>query len=61
MIKNKQFFTLFFSQSISNIGEQIYILALPWFVYELTHSTLTMGTVAAMISLPQILFGFFLG
>lgn len=42
---------------ISNVGDAIYILALPWIAYELTHSSIIMGTLYATEILPIILFG----
>lgn len=61
MLKNKKFVSLFTGQTISNIGEQLYLIAVPWLVFELTQSTLTMGTVSAVIAFPQIIFGLLIG
>lgn len=53
--------SLFSGQTFSNLGEQLYLIAIPWLVYEMTQSTLTMGTVAAIIAFPQIIFGLIIG
>ncbi|MED4129458.1 MFS transporter [Shouchella miscanthi] len=60
-MKNKNFISLFTGQTISNTGEQVYLIALPLIIYELTRSTLTMGTVSAIIAIPQLIFGLFIG
>lgn len=57
----KNFFVLFVGQTISNLGNQIYLIGLPWLVYELTKSSLQMGSIAAVTALPDILFALFVG
>lgn len=58
---NKNFLILFGGQTVSNIGDQIYLIALPWLVYELTQSSFDMGTISAINALPQIFFAIFMG
>lgn len=58
---NKDFLILFGGQTISNIGDQIYLIALPWLVYELTQSSFDMGTISAINALPEIIFAIFMG
>jgi len=55
------FLILFCGQTISNLGNQIYLIALPWLVYELTQSSSQMGTIAAITALPDVLFTLFVG
>lgn len=58
---NPRFWSLFSGQTVSNIGDQIYLIALPWMVYDLTHSNVAMGTISAVNILPQIFLGMFIG
>lgn len=58
---NKDFLILFGGQTVSNIGDQIYLIALPWLVYELTQSSFDMGTISAINALPEIVFAIFMG
>ncbi|KHF37802.1 MFS transporter [Halalkalibacter okhensis] len=61
MLKNRKFMSIFSGQTISNFGEQFYLIAIPFLVYEMSQSTLTMGTVSAIIAFPQIIFGLLIG
>ena len=38
-------------ESISLIGDQFYLIALPWLVLQLTSSALTLGTMLALTGL----------
>ncbi|MCM3439828.1 MFS transporter [Metabacillus halosaccharovorans] len=58
---SKNFLILFSGQTISNLGNQIYLIALPWLVYELTHSSFDMGTISAIMALPDLLFALIFG
>ncbi|WP_175640422.1 MFS transporter [Metabacillus schmidteae] len=58
---SKDFLILFSGQTISNLGNQIYLIALPWLVYELTHSSFDMGTISAIMALPDLLFALIIG
>lgn len=58
---NKNFWILFTGQSISNLGDQIYLITLPILVYELTKSSFIMGTVSAVNIIPELLFALFIG
>lgn len=42
--------------SISMLGDQFTLLALPWTVLQLTHDPLVLGTVLAVIGVPRALF-----
>lgn len=56
-----QFLVLFGGQTLSNLGNQIYLIALPWLVYELTKSSFQMGAIAAVTAIPHLLFALFIG
>ena len=53
---HKQFISLWLARTISLIGDQIYLLALPWLTYNLTHSGTKMSFVIAFEMLPFIIF-----
>ncbi|TYS60563.1 MFS transporter [Bacillus infantis] len=59
--KNKQFVFLFTGTTISSLTFQIYTMVLPFLVYDITQSTLPMGTMRAIEYLPNILLGLFIG
>jgi Transmembrane secretion effector len=42
---------------ISRMGDVLYTFALPWIAYELTHSSLVLGTLYATEIVPVLLFG----
>jgi MFS family permease len=46
---------------VSRIGDALYTFALPWMAYELTHSSLVLGTLYATEILPVLLLGAFAG
>ena len=46
---------------VSRIGDALYTFALPWMAYELTHSSLALGTLFATEIVPVLLFGAFAG
>lgn len=46
---------------VSQLGDALYTFALPWIAYELTHSSLVMGTLFATEIIPILLFGAFAG
>jgi MFS family permease len=46
---------------VSRIGDALYTFALPWMAYELTHSSLVLGTLYATEIVPVLLFGAFAG
>lgn len=46
---------------VSRIGDALYTFALPWLAYELTHSSLVLGTLYATEALPVLLLGPFAG
>ena len=52
----RDFRLLFVGQGISLLGDQFYLLALPWLVLELTGSGLVLGTVLLAASAPRMIF-----
>lgn len=61
LLKNKWFSIYFTALSLSKIGNQIYILAIPWLVMEQTGSVALMSGMMAVGILPSIIFGPFIG
>ncbi|MGF1761771.1 MFS transporter [Aliivibrio kagoshimensis] len=59
--KNKTFVTLFSSALFVSFASQIYTLALPLLVYELTQSSEWMGWMRAVEFLPNLLLALFIG
>src|SRR5258706_13293565 len=47
---------LWIGEGISLLGDQFYLIALPWLVLQLTGSALALGTVLALASIPRALF-----
>lgn len=43
--------------AVSKLGDAVYIFALPWIAYELTQSSVIMGTIYATEILPILIFG----
>ena len=41
---------------LSMLGDQFTLIALPWWVLQMTGSTVVLGTVLALISVPRALF-----
>ncbi|MGA9532724.1 MAG: MFS transporter [Anaerolineales bacterium] len=56
MISNRSFRFLVIGQFISAIGDQFYLIAMPWLALELTGSGVVAGTVLAVASLPRAVF-----
>jgi MFS family permease len=49
------------SSLVSRLGDALYVFALPWMAYELTHSVLVLATLYATEIVPVLLFGAFAG
>lgn len=58
---NRDFFLLWQGQLVSAFGDALYAIALNLFVLELTGSTAVMGTIMALVTVPKVLLGPFLG
>ena len=52
---NRNFFLLWQGQMVSVLGDALYDIALNFFVLEMTGSTVIMGTVMALVTVPRIL------
>src|SRR5579859_4022675 len=52
----RNFRLLWIGEGISLLGDQFYMIALPWLVLQLTGSALALGTVLALASIPRALF-----
>ncbi len=52
----RDFRVLWIGESISLLGDQFYLIALPWLVLELTGSALELGVVMALAGIPRALF-----
>lgn len=58
---NKNFFLLWQGQMVSVLGDVIYIIALDFWILDMTGSTALMGLLSAITMLPRIVFGPFVG
>ncbi len=56
LLGRTDFRLLWLSQATGRLGDQIYLVALPWLVLQLTGDVLTMSVVLATASLPRALF-----
>lgn len=56
IIKNRNFRLLWIGEGVSLLGDQLYLIALPWLVLQLTGNALSMGTVLALAAVPRALF-----
>ena len=56
LFKNRNFSLLWFGELISLVGDQFYLIALPWLVLQMTGDGLAVGTVLAVAGIPRALF-----
>ena len=56
VLKNYNFRLLWIGQGTSLLGDQFFMIALPWLVLKLTDDPLALGTVLALIGIPRALF-----
>jgi hypothetical protein len=56
VLKNRNFRMLWIGEGISLLGDQFYLIALPWLVLSLTGNPLAVGAVMAMAGIPRALF-----
>jgi MFS family permease len=56
ILKNYNFRMLWIGQGTSLLGDQFFMIALPWLVLKLTDDPLALGTVLALIGIPRALF-----
>ncbi|TCP59034.1 transmembrane secretion effector [Tumebacillus sp. BK434] len=59
--RNRQFLYLWVGTLFSGLTFHIYTLGLPLMIYDLSHSTLAMSSMAVMNMLPYVLFGMLAG
>src|SRR5262249_33662701 len=55
-LKVRNFRLLWIGEGISLLGDQFYLIALPWLVLQLTGSALALGTIMALASIPRAVF-----
>ncbi|MFV9511019.1 MFS transporter [Tepidibacillus sp. LV47] len=58
---NPSFRLLWIGRLISQLGDKLYLLALPWLVLEISHSAFYTAITLSLEILPEILFGPFIG
>jgi MFS family permease len=56
VLKNYNFRLLWIGQGTSLLGDQFFMIALPWLVLKLTNDPLALGTILAMIGIPRAVF-----
>src|SRR5512139_2139502 len=56
VLQNRNFRMLWIGEGISLLGDQFYLIALPWLVLSLTGNALAVGAVLAMAGIPRVLF-----
>src|ERR1700704_5162053 len=56
MLAGRDFRLLWFGQSVSILGDQFYLVALPWLVLYLTGSGLALGTILLTATLTRVAF-----
>lgn len=59
--KNKNFLLIWGGTTISSFGSQMYSVAIPLLIYELSHSALAMSTMRAIEFFPNIFIGMIAG
>jgi MFS family permease len=52
-LRNRAFRLLWMGSSVSWLGDQFYLVALPWLVLQLTGSSVALGTVMMMAAFPR--------
>ena len=49
----RDFLLLYIGESVSLLGDQFYLVALPWLTIQLTHSRVSLGTVLMAAAIPR--------
>ncbi len=52
----RDFLLLYIGESVSLLGDQFYLVALPWLTIQLTNSPLSLGTVLMAAAIPRAVF-----
>src|SRR5476649_562195 len=55
-LRNHDFRLLWIGRTVSNLGDQYYLVALPWLVLQLTNSSLVLGTIMMTATIPSACF-----
>jgi MFS family permease len=53
---NRDFRLLWIGEGVSLLGDQFYLIALPWLVLQLTGNAFAIGTVLALVAIPRAVF-----
>src|SRR5271156_3384376 len=61
LLKLRNFFYLFVGESVSVAGDQAYFVMLPWLILQYTGSTVALGTVLTVATIPRIVLSLFGG
>jgi MFS family permease len=61
LLKNKNFMLLWCGHSISGLGDQVYSIAIMWYVMLVTGSTIQMGISLIFTQVPVLIFSTFAG
>ena len=56
VLRVRNFRLLWLGEAISMLGDQVYLVALPWLVLQLSNDPLAMGTVLALAGIPRAIF-----
>jgi MFS family permease len=56
VLKNYNFRLLWIGQATSLLGDEFFMIALPWLVLKLTDDPLALGTILALIGIPRAIF-----
>lgn len=56
LVRGREFRLFWIGQGIARLGDQFYLIALPWLVLQLTGDPLAMGAVLAIASIPRAVF-----
>lgn len=56
VLKNYNFRLLWIGQGTSLLGDEFFMIALPWLVLKLTDDPLALGTILALIGIPRAIF-----
>jgi MFS family permease len=56
VLKNYNFRCLWIGQGTSLLGDQFFMIALPWLILKLTNDPLTLGIILALVGIPRAIF-----
>lgn len=58
---NRNFRLMWLGETVSQLGDQFYFVALPWLVFQITGSALAFGTILMVAGIPRAAFSLFGG